>query len=167
MQESKINIANTGNNLPALDIKFKLIREESKAPFRKFPNDAGFDLSADTFEYDQVKKTVTYKTGIAISIPSGYYGLIAARSSARKKKLGVFKNSVGVIDSGYTGEIEVTFDATNLTTEDINDTENGVYAVGDRICQIIILPIPKVTYTQVDNLVKTERGEGGFGHTGR
>ena len=101
---------------------------------------------------------IVYGTGIAVEIPEGHVGLVFPRSSIRKYDLSL-TNSVGVIDSGYRGEIQVTF-----------RKERGVasktYEVGDRVCQLMILPYPTVNFVEVNDLSDSERGTGGHGSTG-
>jgi len=83
-------------------------------------------------------------------------GLVFPRSSIRKTDL-VLSNAVGVIDSGYRGEIQVTFKRTGLNK----------YEIGDRGAQIIIIPHPPIEFKEVEELTNTERGESGFGSTGK
>lgn len=98
---------------------------------------------------------LVYHTGVYVSIPKGYVGLIFPRSSIYKKDL-LLHNSVGVIDSGYTGEIKFIFMPTGWKE----------YEIGDRIGQIIFMKLPEVQLEYVDSLEETARGEGGFGSTG-
>jgi dUTP pyrophosphatase len=107
---------------------------------------------------------VTYGTGIAMEIPKGYVGLVFPRSSIRKTDLSL-TNCVGVIDSGYRGEIQATFKKV-FGKNDIRIDEMD-YKVGDRIAQIMIIPYPSVTFIESDELSDSERGEGGFGSTGK
>ena len=86
-----------------------------------------------------------------------YVGLVFPRSSIRKYDLEL-TNSVGVIDSGYRGEIQLTFNKVNNKTT--------IYNVGDRVGQIMIIPYPKINFVESDELTITERGEGGFGSSG-
>jgi dUTP pyrophosphatase len=72
-------------------------------------------------------------------------------------------NSVGVIDSGYRGELQATFNKIHTTIEN----QKNDYNVGDRIAQIMIIPHPPIEFDAVDELSDTERGEGGFGSTGK
>lgn len=120
------------------------------------PGDAGIDLTATSKSYDQYKNVV-YGTGLAFEIPEGYVGLVFPRSSICKQDL-ILSNCVGVIDSGYRGEVMLKF----------KPTENfaRLYEVGDRIGQIIIMPYPQITLNEVEELSETERGEGGYGSTG-
>ncbi len=103
--------------------------------------------------------TITYGTGIAIEIPRGSVGLVYPRSSVRKKDL-ILANSVGVIDSGYRGEIQVTFKKVS------NTSAAQFYTVGERVCQIVIMPHPSVRFVEVRGLSDSERGVGGHGSSG-
>ena len=104
---------------------------------------------------NQNKLDVTYGFGISVEIPEGFLGLIFPRSSIRKYDL-ILTNAVGVIDSGYRGELQATF----------KKSGPHVYEVGDRGAQIIILPYPQIEFIEVEQLSNTERGKGGFGSTG-
>jgi dUTP pyrophosphatase len=120
--------------------------------------DAGMDLVATEIINEEVFQ-ITYGIGLAMEIPEGFVGLIFPRSSIRKTDLSL-TNCVGVIDSGYRGELQATF-----------RKERGVvskkYEVGDRIAQIMIIPHPPIEFVEADELSNTERGDGGFGSTGK
>ena len=118
--------------------------------------DAGMDLYAVSFGIDQNNNYV-FGTGLAMEIPEGYVGLIFPRSSISRTAHSL-RNAVGVIDSGYRGEIMLKFD--------INTHNSPVYEIGDRIGQVVILPYPQVEFEEVFELSKTTRGNGGFGSTG-
>lgn len=118
--------------------------------------DAGMDLYAASFAIDQSNNYV-FGTGLAMEIPEGHVGLIFPRSSISKTAHSL-RNAVGVIDSGYRGEIMLKFD--------INTHNSPVYEIGDRIGQIVILPYPQIEFEEVFELSKTTRGKGGFGSTG-
>lgn len=135
-----------------MKVKIKKLHKDAVIPFYAEPGDAGMDLVAtEAYENDQ---WVTYRTGISLEIPAGYVGLLFPRSSVYKKKQRL-ANSVGVIDSGYRGEILLKY----------SKSENQ-YAVGDRVGQIIIMPHPVVEFVEVHDLQETSRGGGGFGSTG-
>lgn len=121
------------------------------------PGDAGLDLTAVEIINDEGFQ-VTYKTGLAFEIPLGYVGLIFPRSSVRNYQLDL-SNCVGVIDSGYRGEIQFTFNK-------LAGIPSKKYEVGDRIGQMIIMPYPEVLLVEMENLSTTERGDGGFGSSG-
>jgi dUTP pyrophosphatase len=135
----------------------KLVSEAQKPKFGK-PGDAGADLVATSVDSSSRINQIVYGTGLAVEIPEGMVGLIFPRSSIRNHNLSM-SNSVGVIDSGYRGEIMVTF---NL----IKNFALEPYKLGDRIAQIVIVPVPLITYTEVEELSETERGQGGHGSTG-
>jgi dUTP pyrophosphatase len=109
--------------------------------------------------------------GIALEIPNGFVGLVFPRSSIRKTGLQL-SNSVGVIDSGYRGELQATF--TKVFGSDgmydemkVKEMQpNEFYKVGDRVVQIMIIPYPSIEFEETDKLSDTERGDGGFGSTG-
>ena len=172
-----------------MEIKIKRLCENAVIPSYAKPGDAGMDLVATSRIFDKYGN-VEYGTGLAIEIPEGYVGLLFARSSISKQDLS-FAHAVGVLDSGYRGEIKVKFNPTLSymdlgTTEDVqgiykesntsdfaiitsgiqkDPMEDSIYKVGDRIGQIIIMPYPKISFKEVDELSTTERGEGGFGST--
>ena len=139
-------------------MKVKVMKLDAGAIIPKYakPGDAGMDLYAASFAIDQNNNYV-YGTGLAMEIPDGYVGLIFPRSSISKTAHSL-RNAVGVIDSGYRGEIMMKYD--------INTRNSPVYAVGDRIAQIIIMPYPQVEFEEVGELSDSERGSGGFGSTG-
>ena len=141
-------------------VKIKKLNENAVIPTYAKDGDAGMDLVA-TSVISETPKQITYGTGISMEIPEGFVGLVFPRSSIRKYDL-TLSNSVGVIDSGYRGELQATFNKTNHSLQRVDD-----YKVGDRIAQIIILPYPKVMFREVEELSDTERGEGGFGSTGK
>ena len=98
-------------------------------------------------------------TGIAIALPEGYAGFVLPRSGLALKHGISVVNAPGLIDAGYRGEIKVT-----LLNTDLHATYE--VAVGDRIAQIIVLPVPRARFVPVDELPGSVRGEGGFGSTG-
>ena len=138
-----------------MQVKIKKLHPQAVIPSYSKAGDAGMDLTITSIISDN-KLDVSYGFGIAVEIPQGFVGLVFPRSSIRKTDL-VLSNSVGVIDSGYRGELQATFKKTGLHK----------YEVGDRGAQIIILPYPQIQFLEVDELSKTERGDGGFGSTGK
>ena len=143
-------------------LKFKKLNDTAVIPSYAKPGDAGMDLVATSI-ISNTTFDVTYGTGIAMEIPKGFVGLVFPRSSIRKTDLAL-TNSVGVIDSGYRGEIQATFKKI-YGKNDVRIDEVD-YKVGDRIAQIMIIPHPTIEFVEVDELSNTERGEGGFGSTG-
>jgi len=149
-------------NTNQMEVKIKKLSPNAVIPSYAKDGDAGMDLVA-TKIIENTSFDVTYGTGIAMEIPKGYVGLVFPRSSIRKTDLSL-TNSVGVIDSGYRGEIQATFKKV-FGPNDIRIDQTD-YKVGDRIAQIIIVPYPSIKFVEVDDLTSTERGEGGFGSTG-
>jgi dUTP pyrophosphatase len=142
-----------------MKVRIKKISKTAVIPSYAKDGDAGMDLIATSIKFDDTQ--ITYGTGLAIEIPNGFVGLVFPRSSIRKTNLSL-SNSVGVIDSGYRGEIQATFNQKSLSKDG-----SFVYGVGDRIAQIMIIPYPPIEFDEVDELSDTERGEGGFGSTGK
>lgn len=143
-----------------MKIKIKKLVENAVLPTYAKSGDAGLDLTATSWNLDDYGNFV-YHTGLAIEIPEGYVGLVFPRSSVSKKKL-FLTNAVGVIDSGYRGEITAKFKKLDLKNE-----KSSFYEVGERIAQLIILPYPQIEFEEVKELTKTERGTGGYGSSGK
>jgi dUTP pyrophosphatase len=141
-----------------MKVLFKKLHPEATKPKFGKPGDAGADLVATTVDLSRDGQVV-YGTGIAVEIPEGMVGLVFPRSSVRNYNLSM-ANSVGVIDSGYRGEIMVTFNFNSRTPD------NTIYQVSDRIAQLVIMPVPLAQYVEVDELSETERGQDGHGSTG-
>lgn len=138
-----------------MKIKIKKIHPDAVVPKYANRGDAGMDLTAVDVIADGA--TLTYKTGIAIEIPPWHVGLLFPRSSVYKTGQ-TLTNCVGVIDSGYRGEIMMKYTLSPYDRE---------YDIGDRVGQIIIMPYPRIDFEEVDELTVTERGMGGYGSTGR
>lgn len=155
-----------------MKIKFKKLHEDAVLPSYAKPGDAGMDISAlsdgkPVFSEDNKNLWyyVEYKTGLSCEIPEGFVGLLFPRSSISKSAL-MLSNSVGVLDSGYRGEICLRFkiDSGVGNTDEMN-YKAAVYKKGDRIGQLIIIPYPTIEPEFSDELSDTERGDGGFGST--
>jgi dUTP pyrophosphatase len=141
-----------------MKIKIKKLHNDAVIPTYSKVGDAGMDLVAITEGYIDEHNNVCYDTGLAFEIPENYVGLLFPRSSNCKKGL-LLSNSVGILDSGYRGSVSFKYKLLN--------SEIGLYKKGDRIGQILILPYPNIKFEEVDELTETERGNGGFGSTGR
>ena len=157
-----------------MQIKIKKLHKDAVIPKYAKQGDAGMDLTAVFKEYDLDGNTVYY-TGLSFEIPEGYVGLLFPRSSNSKTDLRL-TNSVGVLDSGYRGEVMFKYRNDNfsgMNGQHRMDLVEGIlgfnneYEVGERIGQLIILPYPQIEFEEVKELTETERGEGGFGHTGK
>lgn len=148
-----------------LNVKIKKLHENATTPSYAQDADAGMDLVATSKSYDD-HGNVVYGTGLAFEVPHGYVGLLFPRSSNAKKDL-ILSNSVGVLDSGYRGEVVFKFKPSDWYNRDDASCTAPQYEIGDRIGQIIIMPYPKVNFIEVDELSDSERGQGGFGSTGK
>jgi dUTP pyrophosphatase len=144
-----------------MQVKIKKLSELAVIPSYANEGDAGMDLVA-TSVISETPTQITYGLGVALEIPNGFVGLVFPRSSIRKTRLQL-SNSVGVIDSGYRGELQATFNKITTTLEN----QKNDYKVGDRVAQIMIIPHPPIEFNEVDELSDTERGDGGFGSTGK
>lgn len=172
-----------------LIVQIKRLTENAIIPKYALEGDAAMDLTATSRYYDEFGN-VHYGTGLAFSIPKGYMGLLFPRSSNAKKDL-ILSNSVGVVDSGYRGEVSFKFKPSVVfynnevyaeigkigrdddhftdivTPTEENDLSFQEYEVGDRIGQIIILPYPEIEFEEVTELSETKRGDGGYGSSGK
>ena len=142
-----------------MQVRIKKLHAAAVIPSYSKAGDAAMDLTAIYIEKDDDGNAV-YGTGLAIEIPDGYVGLLFPRSSNSKTHL-YLTNHVGVIDSGYRGEIKFKFRPIN------GFVDARVYAKYDRVGQLIILPYPQIELVESDELSETERGDGGFGSTGK
>lgn len=144
-----------------MKINVKRLNEAAKLPLRATEGSAGADLYACLESPVTVAsgQRATIPVGIAVEIPPGYGGFVFPRSSVACKFGVSLPNCVGVIDSDYRGELCVPV---------INhSSEPYVINSGDRIAQLVILPVENAAYEYTDELSDTERGKGGFGSTGR
>ncbi len=136
-----------------MKIKIKKLHPDAIIPKYAHPGDAGMDVYS--ISKKETEKFLEYGTGLSFEMPEGYVMLIFARSSVTNKDL-MLKNSVGILDSGYRGELVIRF----------NKLGEDDYQIGDKIGQIIVLPFPTVEFEEVQELSESVRGEGGFGSTG-
>lgn len=140
-------------------------------PTRAHPTDAGVDLTSIGFvdkngtrietrgrEAIAPGETLTIRTGIKCAIPAGYVGLLVVRSSLGVKRGLSLANDVGVIDADYRGEILVCL--RNTTKSQI------LLQLGERVAQLVVVPVNTAPWVEVDDLGETARGAGGFGSTG-
>lgn len=156
-----------------LTVKVKKLHKDAIIPQYAKHGDAGLDLTATSCRVDKYGN-VTYGTGLAFEIPEGYVGLIFPRSSISKQGL-TLTNSVGVIDSGYRGEVMFKFkpligefnQLSIMHKYSVFADKTNIYKVGERIGQIIIIPFPQVELIEAAELSETDRGEGGFGSSGK
>lgn len=150
-----------------MEVKIKKLYKDSRIPTKAHATDAGYDLYAHSKSYDE-DGNVVYGSGVAMEIPKGYVGLIFPRSSNAQKDL-LLSNSVGVIDSGYRGEISFKFKPSNVIEKpDLAYIPEMIrkYGVDERIGQIIIMPYPEIEFVEVEELSASDRGTGGYGSSG-
>lgn len=125
------------------------------SPVRAHDNDAGFDLMCKEDQILEPNKANNIDTGVHVLIPEGYVGLLCPRSSFNIKGIGT---PIGVVDAGYTGSIRVVLEPFNVTK---------VFK-GNKIAQLVILPLPKIVMVEGKVIgVKTDRGDRGFGSSGK
>ena len=162
-----------------MEVKVKKLVPEAVLPKYAHIGDAGMDVVATSMNI--TNDYIEYGTGLAFEVPKGYVMLIFPRSSNSKKDL-LLCNSVGVLDSTYRGELKFRYKRIIRMVDETNDTlsvankgiANGIefnattwYTIGDKIGQIMILPYPEINFNEVEELSETDRGEGGFGSTGK
>ena len=164
-----------------MEIRFKKLVPEAVTPFKKYDVDAGFDMTAIWIK--ETDKYTEYGTGITLEIPNGYVGLMFPRSSIRDMDF-TLKNSVGVIDASYRGEIKFSF--LNAIHDVFKDKSNSKqykdgkiidigllnrhmhkYNIGERVGQIVFVKIPDVKMVESMELNETKRGTAGYGSSGK
>ena len=139
-------------------VKVKKLHPNAVIPKYAYSEDAAVDLVAISKEWDEEKQKIVFGFGLAFEIPNGHFGLLLPRSSNCKTDL-LLSNSLGIVYQNYRGEIKAFF------TPGHRPTKN--YEVGDRVCQLLVLPYPTMVLEEVEELSKTKRGEGGFGSSGK
>jgi dUTP pyrophosphatase len=158
-----------------MQLKVKRLTETAKLPVKAKQGDMGFDIFADedkTICADDLNASVS--TGVAIELPHGYGAFLVGRSGLTSESL--FRVNLGVIDQGYRGEIRVMNDVLekvpykiygdNHSLLDFEYEDTFEINKGDKIAQLIILPIPQIEVIEVSELSDTDRGANGFGSTG-
>lgn len=143
-------------------VDIKKLKEDAKLPVRGSRFAAGADLYA-CMDQESVQilpgQTAMIGTGLAMAIPEGYFGGIFARSGLAFREGLRPANCVGVVDSDYRGEVKVALH---------NDSDQiRTVTAGERIAQLLVLPYLEAVFEEKETLDQTERGEGGFGHTGK
>lgn len=128
-------------------------------PSYSHPGDAGADLSSAEALTLAPGQRATVGTGVSIALPDGYVAFVVPRSGLAAKHGITIVNSPGTVDAGYRGELKVTLLNTDLT-------EPFEIEVGDRIAQVIVMPVSQARFIPVEKLPVSERGESGFGSTG-
>ncbi len=149
-----------------LNLKIKKLHPDAVLPSYAHDSDAGLDLVAVSGDQFSNGDYIEYGTGLAIEIPENHVGLIFPRSSISNKDL-TLTNCVGVIDSGYRGEIKFRFKPAiaNNGQNKFGVRSGYRYNLGEKVGQMIIIPYPKVNVVEVKELSNSDRGENGFGST--
>ena len=148
-------------NNTGIKIQVKKLKETANLPTRGSAYAAGYDLYACLDEAVTVEAGATVKigTGLSIAVPEGYFGAIFARSGLATKEGLRPANCVGVADSDYRGEYIVALHNDSAVARTVTP--------GERIAQLVIMPFLSVEFEEADSLEETQRGEGGFGSTGK
>ena len=155
-----------------MEIKVKRLTESAELPKKATDGSGAYDIKCTTTYFVQtgnpkldehtskpISSYLECHTGLAIQIPKGYVGLAFPRSSISDTGH-LMCNGVGVIDSDYRGELTARF-------YNLSQSRRREYESGDRIFQLMIIPVPELEFVETKELDKTERGEGGYGSTGR
>ncbi len=144
-----------------LNIRTKRLREGARLPVYGSELAAGADLCAAIDAPVSVApgETVFFPTGLAFELPAGYAGFVFARSGTASKRGLAPANKVGVIDADYRGEVTVALHNHGTAVQTVEP--------GERIAQFVVLPVPRCTFDEADELSDSARGAGGFGSTGR
>ncbi len=142
-----------------MNLKYKRLTEHAVTPSYMKDGDAGLDLTATSIVKESLFE-VWYNTDIAIEIPKGHFGMLVPRSSITNDSSLYMSNSIGIIDAGFRGGMQVRF---NRTLKGVLNRKK--YKEGERIAQLIIVPFEKVTLEPVLFLSKSQRGTGGYGST--
>lgn len=144
-----------------INVKLKYLSDKISRPEYATRGSLGLDLSAATDNQFVLRagECALVPAGIALQIPKGYGGFIVARGGLAAKKGIVLANGVGIIDNDYTGEVKILL-------ENISDKDYTVKP-GERIAQLIVMPVEAVNFIAADTIPQTERGAKGFGSTGK
>lgn len=158
-----------------MDIKIKKLYGDSQLPYKASDLAVGYDIYANSYEYDYEHEAHIYGTGIAIELPDDVECQIRPRSSIYKTDC-FMTNSIGTVDPDYRGELLLVFK--NVNKESLFNKvlrflglksffDRTPYGIGERIGQLVFNKIERPTFIEVDELSETKRGKGGHGSTGR
>jgi dUTP diphosphatase len=139
-----------------IELPVRRLRQDAVMPRRAYAGDAGLDLTTcERVELAPGERGVA-PTGVAVAIPEGYAGFVQPRSGLAERHGIAVVNSPGLVDSGYRGELRVIL----LNTDPV---ETFIAEAGDRIAQLVVLPVPALAPVEVEELPPSERGARGFG----
>ena len=140
-------------------VPIKMLSRDAQIPHMAYNGDAGVDLRSVERIVLEPQERAMVATGLAIALPEGYAGFVLPRSGLAAK-LGIsIVNAPGLIDSNYRGELKVIL----LNTD---PDKSFTIEIGDRIAQLIVMPVPTINFEQVEELTESQRGESGFGSSG-
>lgn len=152
------NVIRMRSTHPLIDLKVTKLDSSVQIPAFAYEGDAGLDIRCSERVLLGVGERKLVSTGIAVAIPEGFVGLLVPRSGLSNKYGLSLVNSPGIIDSGYRGELKGIL---------INEGQLPIsFEAGERVMQLVIVPIPWVRVVEVESFDGTERGEGGFGSSG-
>jgi dUTP pyrophosphatase len=140
-------------------LQVRRVHERATVPTRAYPGDAGLDLYALEDSTLEPGERAAVRTGIAVEIPDGHAGLVLPRSGLALRHGIALVNAPGLIDAGYRGELQVLLLNTDRHTP-------FTVAAGERIAQLVLVPVHTPDVLEVDELAMSERGAGGFGSSG-
>ena len=142
------------------ELPFRRVRPDARLPKAAHPGDAGLDLRAAEPAKVAPGQRTMIPTGLAVAIPDGHAGLVLPRSGLASKQGLTIANAPGLIDAGYRGEVIVA-------VVNLDHDQSVTIEAGDRIAQLVVVALPEVEPSFVDELPDSHRGEGGFGSSGR
>ena len=140
-------------------VPIKILSRDAQIPHMAYNGDAGVDLRSVERIVLKPQERAMVATGLAIALPEGYAGFILPRSGLAAKHGISIVNAPGLIDSNYRGELKVIL----LNTDPDN---SFTIEIGDRIAQLIVMPVPTINFEQVEELTESQRGESGLGSSG-
>jgi dUTP pyrophosphatase len=143
----------------SIKVNIKRIKDNIILPTKATYGSAGFDIYIPMDIKIEPMHASIIDLGFAIQIPHGYYGMLCVRSSIGIKHGATLRNTIGIIDSDYRGEVKACL-------QNNNPVMPIDFAAGDRIAQFIICPVPDIELIESNDLASTERGQGGIGSTG-
>lgn len=140
-------------------VSIKILSRDAQIPHMAYNGDAGVDLRSVERIVLEPQERAMVATGLAIALPEGYAGFVLPRSGLAAKHGISIVNAPGLIDSNYRGELKVIL----LNTD---PDKSFTIEIGDRIAQLIVMPVPTINFEQVEKLTESQRGESGFGSSG-
>ena len=140
-------------------VSIKILSRHAQIPHMAYNGDAGVDLRSVERIVLEPQERAMVATGLAIALPEGYAGFVLPRSGLAAKHGISIVNAPGLIDSNYRGELKVIL----LNTD---PDKSFTIEIGDRIAQLIVMPVPTINFEQVEELTESQRGESGFGSSG-